>query len=710
MSSLAAALAEPHPLVVFESVKLDSLRDPMFLHDRLSEYFSSSDAVLKQSLDVFQRLHRLEQRCTRDEWAEERLKQYEKQLKHSAMQPKDPESVLKDLIANPLPLVTDAEVDAFITALTPTQLRTLRRMHAVEKVDDFEYMWDLEEIHDTSVHEKKLTINTYSTHGASVAPPSVTHKSVLGSIGDCKPPRVAITPMDPLFPNSRTIDKNVTENIPNIDTSSTPLAEPACTVEVSYTIGVDTMSSGGDDESTGSFCRFSRMAIARAEKRLLFEDNAEVRDLSKGEATAPMTPKEHFDAQIFVEKPRNGMDQLQGNDISHLPPFSLNLINGDMGSVGQLDGSQSVEKRLSNHEFALAPTETIHTASDFYKGHAQSTHTSARREDRSDIELLSGYVRNILLLNKVRERDELGLRHMIYREAQQEITAVIAQFTPTIEQLLVLLKEVNAILPAFNSLERSALSDHIENPANFLLIPRYTLRCADFTCGTTFSTTVMRIRCGRCGQVYCPQCCRERGLGPDVCLGNQRVSLGWEPICVSCWNVCKARQKIDQERSRQRLITRSVDGDKFRVLFSMSSSICKGNSDPVVLGDNKLNSLQCNSQNTTNRVAEQSPGAFGSHERLEDGFAVFHVIAGVDSHVGLSDSWTYRIAKIRGSLQCLWQSTGILASKIVTNAAHQLKNQHKHRVKQIILPVFQKKGDKVSVSLPTEERGENNVR
>ncbi|CCW67750.1 unnamed protein product [Phytomonas sp. Hart1] len=710
VSSLAAALTELHPLAVFEPDKVDALRDPTLLYNRISDYFSSAGVVLKESLDVFKHLDRLTQDYSRHEWVESKIKQYQTQLKYSAMHPKDATSILKDYLANPLPSVTDAEVDAFIKSLTPTQLKTLRRMHAIEKLDGFDYMWDLEEIHDASTCEKKSTINAHSTHGNSVVLPSVTHKSISRNADDRMLSGVSITPMDPPSTRFMTNEKSVIEYIPNTHTSNTTLIEPAYTVEAAYTIGDGVIESISDDESTGSFCRFSRIALARAEKQGLFQGDLEVNNLTKGEATVTMSPKEHLNAPILAQEPqRNGTDMPYCKEISSLLLSPEDLGNNSMGAVTQSDSRLSVEDGLNMQRCGSTPGRINLSTSSSFKEHVQNTHNSCGRGKGCDTDLLSEYVRNVLLLSKARERDELSLRRTIYKESEQEIAAVIAQCVPAMEQLLVLLKEVNSILPALNSLERSALSEHIEDPANFLLIPRHTLRCADFTCGAAFSTTVMRVRCGRCGQVFCPQCCQECGLGPDVCCGDQRVSLGWEPICSSCWRVCKEHQIIfHQKHLHQCLIKSSGHVDKCRVSSAVFSSIYEWSGNPDVLGHDTISSSQSSSRSTTDGAVKQSPVEFSIDKRLEDGFAAFYVVTGLSELMGLNDSWTYRVAKMRGSLQCLWQRTGILARKVITNAAHQLKQQRKHRIKQIILPMFQIKGYTTPVSLATGERVENN--
>lgn len=176
-------------------------------------------------------------------------------------------------------------------------------------------------------------------------------------------------------------------------------------------------------------------------------------------------------------------------------------------------------------------------------------------------------VRDSLVANRALAREGDRLAAALLSGAHTHLLAATAPCLTALERLTVLAQESAVLLGALEAIDRAAVAERVADPAQFLLVPRFRAACARLSCNAAFSALVPREGCRRCGQTFCPKCCRDRGLGPPVTVavtagtgaggGGQReelVSLGWEPLCRQCFAVCEESQCAVAEAKRRRLL------------------------------------------------------------------------------------------------------------------------------------------------------------
>lgn len=275
----------------------------------------------------------------------------------------------------------------------------------------------------------------------------------------------------------------------------------------------DTMvnfASGG-----GSFEEFSRRMLCRQDKRL--------------QLTRRRTERRRHDSSR-----RDVVSAPAAADVSRADP-------------AMASDARVVESAAVGEVTNAAAATTTPTDSGFHGGTIES--------DRA----LRACVRDMLLANKVRALQTEQLRQRLQCEVRRNSDAAARAEMSVIQQLLILQTEAQALMRTFGLYEQRQRRARAEELIQFLRVPRHRLMCASLACRASFSVTTTRMTCRRCGDIFCPKCCQERGIGPDTlcdtsCGERKHVSLGWEPICKACWLVCANHQRrIVAERKRQRL-------------------------------------------------------------------------------------------------------------------------------------------------------------
>ncbi|KAG5470276.1 hypothetical protein LSCM4_02971 [Leishmania orientalis] len=270
-------------------------------------------------------------------------------------------------------------------------------------------------------------------------------------------------------------------------------------------------------------------------------------------------------------------------------------------------------------------------------------------------------VRDILLANRVRAMDTSVLGAAFFAKMDTAWNAAADRNTPVLQRLDELVSESSALLHTLEVMDRQAYRERVMDPAQYLCVPRYSVACAAADCHTPFSATVTRVMCGRCGQFFCPKCCAERGVGPDVKCEGRRYSLGWEPLCRVCYQMCRdSQQRIAEERNHVLMITNhSSDGRHIEWAAGEERIAHHGSGEELSLKQAVLFGAYCD-----------------EHRCLSDGLPPFYVIyRSASETANFWDILGYHLAKTQGTLRRGWQNAGNLATQAVSSAAHLMSRR-----------------------------------
>ncbi|KPA84903.1 hypothetical protein ABB37_01355 [Leptomonas pyrrhocoris] len=266
-------------------------------------------------------------------------------------------------------------------------------------------------------------------------------------------------------------------------------------------------------------------------------------------------------------------------------------------------------------------------------------------------------VHDILLANRVRAEDAAVLGAAFFEKLDDAWNSAANQTTPVLQKLDELLRESSALLHMLEVMDHQVYRERVMDPAQYLCVPRYSAACAAPDCNAPFSTTVTRVMCGRCGQFFCPTCCGERGLGPDVVCEGQRYSLGWEPLCRLCFQMCRdSQQKLLEERNQYLRIAAVSSYHDAEGGDSEEDAARRASADGLTLKQAVLFGAYCDEQKC-----------------LSDGLPPFYVMdRTANEAVVFWDVLRYQFAKTQGSLRRGWQNAGSFATHAVKNAAQMV--------------------------------------
>ncbi|KAG5470692.1 hypothetical protein LSCM1_01938 [Leishmania martiniquensis] len=384
-------------------------------------------------------------------------------------------------------------------------------------------------------------------------------------------------------------------------------------------VPASTTESDEDEDEIRSFTTFSRMVLAKEARRRRSRQEEEKR------SRHPMAPPQ----------PR-------------MTPGSKTMS----AEAHTMAGPPQTKKR------AVAPTAPAPSASS---SSPQSVVTSRPPPTLERNAFVRMRVRDLLLANRVRAMDASMLGTAFFAKTKAAWKAAADENMPALQRLNDLVSESSALLHTLEVMDRQAYRERVMDPAQYLCVPRYSVACAAADCHTPFSATVTRVMCGRCGQLFCPKCCAERGLGPDVKCEGQRYSLGWEPLCRVCYQMCRdSQQRIVEARHNVLMIT------------NHSSS---GRHTEGTAGEER------NAQHTSGEeLSLKQAVLFGAycdeHRCLSDGLPPFYVMyRSASETVNFWDILSYHLAKTQGTLRRGWQNAGSLATQAVSSAAHLMSRR-----------------------------------
>ncbi|KPI90121.1 hypothetical protein ABL78_0766 [Leptomonas seymouri] len=269
-------------------------------------------------------------------------------------------------------------------------------------------------------------------------------------------------------------------------------------------------------------------------------------------------------------------------------------------------------------------------------------------------------VHDILLANRVRATDAAVLGAAFFEKLDIAWNGAANQTMPVLQKLDDMICEASALLQTLEVMNHQAYRDRVMDPAQFLCVPRYSATCAAPDCHAAFTTTVTRVMCGRCGQIFCPSCCAERGLGPDIVCDGQQYSLGWEPLCRLCFQMCRSSQRKVVEARHQHLRIEAVSS------YHVPEA-----------GDGGEDTARCASTESLTLKQAVLFGADCNEKRcLSDGLSPFYVMDRTENeNVELWDVLRYQYAKTQGSLRRGWQSAGGMAARAMQSAAQIVKKR-----------------------------------
>lgn len=197
---------------------------------------------------------------------------------------------------------------------------------------------------------------------------------------------------------------------------------------------------------------------------------------------------------------------------------------------------------------------------------------------------------------------------------------------PALVDLQLYLREATELLDSLSLIRHEAIAAVVSDPGQYLRTPRYRLRCVG--CNREFGLSLPQKTCGRCGDWYCAKCLVASGVGPAVHCGDRDVSLGWEPLCQRCCDVCTVAE-ADVVRQRQQLLARRRGG----VLGSVWRGI-RGDG-----GDSNTNGepLPLDMMSVKNGMFLQG--------QLADGLAPFYVYSAEDKTMPTSERFAYLMSR-----------------------------------------------------------------
>lgn len=529
-------------------------------------------------------------------------------------------------VQHPPPQVTEAEVDAYLRALSAADRKTLFNEFELTHVDGFDLISDGDGAGEGG---------DAAGDSAAPLPPAVMTELRQPTTGSFSDASSTASPNDSL-------PAVVVESIASRG-SATPRSAipPPCMVEVEYTGGnwlnAESTTSrahaapsdeGNGDPDVQSFGRFSRKVLADGERRL----QEQQRHPADGEFDPhlPLPPP----ASPATEAAQTGAREGGASDAAH-----ADLASSPPAQATRSDGQEA------------AVLEQAKTA------------------------FLRHRARDILMCNRVREADVEGITATVYGAARQEVRTAAASLSPALERLQVLLTEADTLLGGLTNMERGAIGNHVTDPAQFLLVPRYRAACSNLTCHAPFSAIVTRVVCGRCGQVYCPSCCRKRGVGPTIRTDGQAVSLGWEPLCDTCWRVCADSQRriITERRLRRQLKDRDTTEEGSETAAPGRSTVTSGTTTAATtaaeVGLREDSEPPPAIENMTVKEAVLFGAYCDERKRLDDGFSPFYVITGQEDGATFWDILAYRFATAQSAVRSGWQGAGKLAVDAVNGAS-----------------------------------------
>ncbi|CAJ1991836.1 hypothetical protein conserved [Leishmania donovani] len=396
----------------------------------------------------------------------------------------------------------------------------------------------------------------------------------------------------------------------NMECSAAPAAENAA---------ASTTESDEDEDEIRSFTTFSRMALANHARRL------GSRQAEEGASPHPTALQR---AWTVHESKTTGTEAYRDADTP----------------------------RVTNRPVASATTAPSTTPLSSQPG--GTAKADLARERNAFVRMR---VRDVLLANRVRAMDTSVLGAAFFAKMDTAWNAAADQTTPVLQRLDELLCESSALLHTLEVMDHQAYRERVMDPTQYLCVPRYSVSCAVADCHTPFSATVTRVMCGRCGQFFCPKCCAERGVGPDVKCEGQRYSLGWEPLCRVCYQMCReSQQRVVEERNHVLMITNQPsNGGHAGEAADEERNACHAAAGELSLKQAVLFGAYCD-----------------EHRCLSDGLPPFYVIQrSANETVSFWDILGYHFAKTQGTLRRGWQNAGNLATQAVNSAAQMMSRR-----------------------------------
>ncbi|AIO01185.1 hypothetical protein LPMP_323000 [Leishmania panamensis] len=399
---------------------------------------------------------------------------------------------------------------------------------------------------------------------------------------------------------------------------------PAVTVECSAapaaeSTSASTKGSDEDEDEIRSFTTFSRIVLANHARRL---QSRQAEEEASPHPTAPQQSLTVQEGRRTGEKAQcaTGLPQTEKRPAAAAAPVSSTTA-------------------LSSHPVA-------------------TTKPDVARERNAFVRMR---VRDVLLANRVRVMDTSVLGAAFFEKMETTWSAAADKTTPILQRLDALLCESSALLHTLEVMDHQAYRERVMDPTQYLCVPRYSVACAAADCHTLFSTTVTRVMCGRCGQFFCPKCSAERGVGPDVKCDGQRYSLGWEPLCRVCYQMCRdSQQRIVEERNNVLMIT----NQPFNGVQTGEAAGEERNAHHASAGEMNL------------KQAVLFGAYCDEHRCLSDGLPPFYVIhRSASETVHFWDILGYHFAKTQGTLRRGWQNAGHLAAQAMNSAAQMMSRR-----------------------------------
>ncbi|KAG5496347.1 hypothetical protein JKF63_02649 [Porcisia hertigi] len=540
-------------------------------------------------------------------------------------------------VLKPPPTITEAEIDCAVRRLTPKELQALHAEYELTCIDDFVYL------------NSDGDGESSATTGDEVAPPPAPASHVGATKID------AVDSPQPV----------VTVSALNNNASESPTG---CTVEVGYAIDDGMTSSQHWALLEAEKNPVTKAAAATCEDTLpsiTLESRLSWADEKVAAASTTGSDDDEDEVRSFTTFSRMALANesflrrsRHAEGVGSMFLKTLGRVqaepNGWTATAGaHRDADPTQVKKMSEAAAASAPSR------DFSPPHAAAAENLDPTSGRSSF--VRTRVRDVLLANQVRAKDKSVLCDAFVAKMDAALSAAAGQTTPVLERLHELLCESRALLRVLDVMDHQAYRERVKDPSQYLCIPRYSVACQALDCHTPFSATVTRVTCGRCGQFFCPSCCAERGLGPDVKCGGQRYSLGWEPICRLCFQMCyDSQRRVSEERKHVLMIESRPSGGR------------------DAGGD--ANTRENSNHTTAAELNLKQAVLFGAYcdesHCLSDGLPPFYVIHCNDSEtVDFWDILGYHFAKARGSLRRSWQNAGNLAAQAVNGAAQMMSRR-----------------------------------
>lgn len=729
-SPLIRALKAEHPLRAFQPAPAPLAADAEGLHARIASCLSVGRPVVtkdtpeavahleklaadaKAVLDAIQQLKRKsttpvagEKRSSMDAMSAEA------EVAHFVKRYVNPCRGGRYSALRPPPTVSEDEVNRAVAALTAEERKTLEGEFELTCLGDFEWVSDPDDpFAAVAAVSPSLALpaaapgEAHGAEGSSSLPPGFTLTPQLDSADSLLRQCQALTSAAPTERGGNAVgfvleamptaeDDQDSDDIDSYqdseeNTFNQPRLPPtgACTVEVEYTM--------------------DRWALDAQLSPALSHDSGDAS--GNGFTVPPFVPKPTSKA-VDGDQEANGevplsfdkfsrlvLQQHEEEAIARLPASPADAVPQPPAQPPAQPAAQPVAQPAATT--AVSATSAPSTAAE-----AQPTR-QRRRIERQRAAFLRQRVRDVLMANKVeaREHDRLALGILV--DAHKDLQAAAQTVQPVVERLAVLAKESEVLLSALDNLERSALSERLADRSQFLLVPRFRTTCNNLKCNRFFSPLVPRMSCGRCGQIFCLQCCQDRGLGPSVVCSGQNVSLGWEPLCRTCFTLCEESQrKVAAERRRRRLLgsadqqtqpTQPVpapeqpprrDGGDQRMPQVIFESDITDDDEVRESEEEVAKQRPCDTGSPGGPAGIPSPsvgvdqlsvkeavlfGAYcGETRELSDGLPPFYVASSADETAAFWDVLTYRFSKLKGALLAQYQLTSLAAQRAVVGAA-----------------------------------------